>query len=54
LRRHAHALAIDFDLDRPRPVAVATGSFSAQELRDSGAEVVFEDLSDTEAFLKLL
>jgi hypothetical protein len=25
-----------------------------QELRDSGAEIVFEDLSDTEAFLKLL
>ena len=37
-----------------RPVAVATGSFSARELRDSGAEIVFEDLSDTEAFLKLL
>ena len=37
-----------------RPVGVATGPFSVQQLRDSGAEIVFEDLSDTDAFLKLL
>jgi phosphoglycolate phosphatase len=37
-----------------RPIGVATGPFSAQELRASGAEIVFEDLSDTGAFLKLL
>jgi phosphoglycolate phosphatase len=37
-----------------RPVGVATGSFSVQQLRESGAEDVFEDLSDTAAFLKLL
>ena len=37
-----------------RPVGVATGSFSVQQLRDSGAETVFENLSDTESFLKLL
>jgi phosphoglycolate phosphatase len=37
-----------------RPVGVATGSFSAQQLRESGAETVFEDLSDTNAFLNLL
>ena len=37
-----------------RPVGVATGSFSAQQLRDCGARIVFEDLSDTNAFLKLL
>ena len=37
-----------------RPVGVATGLFSLQQLRDSGAETVFEDLSDTDAFLKLL
>ena len=37
-----------------RPVGVATGSFSVQQLRESGAETVFEDLSDTDAFLKLL
>ena len=37
-----------------RPVGVATGSFCVQQLRDSGAETVFEDLSDTESFLKLL
>ena len=37
-----------------RPVGVATGSFSTRQLRDSGAETVFEDLSDTDAFLKLL
>jgi phosphoglycolate phosphatase-like HAD superfamily hydrolase len=37
-----------------RPVGVATGPFSAEELRASGAEIVFEDLSDTGAFLELL
>ena len=37
-----------------RPVGVATGSFSVRQLRDSGAETVFEDLGDTDAFLKLL
>ena len=37
-----------------RPVGVATGPFSVEQLRESGAEVVFEDLSDTEAFLKLM
>jgi len=36
------------------PVAVATGGFSVQDLRKSGAEIVFEDLSDTKAFLDLL
>ena len=36
------------------PVGVATGPFSADQLRDSGAAVVFEDLSDTEAFVQLL
>jgi phosphoglycolate phosphatase-like HAD superfamily hydrolase len=35
-------------------VAVATGSSSVAELRESGAEHVFEDLSDTEAFLRLI
>jgi phosphoglycolate phosphatase-like HAD superfamily hydrolase len=37
-----------------RSVGVATGSFSVQQLRDSGAETVFEDLSDSDSFLKLL
>jgi phosphoglycolate phosphatase-like HAD superfamily hydrolase len=36
------------------PVGVATGGFSVDQLRASGAEIVFEDLSDREAFLKLL
>jgi phosphoglycolate phosphatase len=35
-------------------VGVATGSFTAEALRDAGADVVFEDLSDTNAFLSLL
>lgn len=35
-------------------VAVATGSYSADQLRAAGAEIVFDDLSDTSAFLKLL
>jgi len=37
-----------------RAIGVATGPFSAQQLQDSGAAVVFHDLSDTEAFLALL
>ena len=36
------------------PVAVATGSYSVEQLRDSGAEIVFQDLSDTARFLQLL
>ena len=35
-------------------VGVATGSFTAEALRTAGADVVFDDLSDTEAFLRLL
>jgi phosphoglycolate phosphatase len=37
-----------------RPIGVATGPFTTQQLQDSGAAVVFDDLSDTEAFLALL
>ena len=37
-----------------RAIAVATGSFSAEQLRNSGAHEVFHDLSDTGAFLALL
>ena len=37
-----------------RSVAVATGSDDVETLRKSGADVVFEDLHDTGAFLKLL
>jgi phosphoglycolate phosphatase-like HAD superfamily hydrolase len=37
-----------------RAVGVATGPFSEQQLRDSGAEIVFRDLSDTKAFLAVL
>ena len=36
------------------PVAVATGSYSVEQLRETGAEIVFEDLSDTNRFLGLL
>ena len=36
------------------PVGVATGGFRVDQLRASGAEIVFEDLSDTGAFLTLL
>jgi phosphoglycolate phosphatase-like HAD superfamily hydrolase len=35
-------------------VAVATGGYSVDRLRETGADYVFRDLSDTEAFLKLL
>ena len=36
------------------PVGVATGGFTAEQLRDTGAAVVFQDLRDTDAFLQLL
>ena len=35
-------------------VAVATGSFTVDALQTAGADVVFKDLSDTQAFLTLL
>jgi phosphoglycolate phosphatase-like HAD superfamily hydrolase len=37
-----------------RSVAVATGPSDAETLRRSGADVVFGDLSDTSAFLRLI
>ena len=37
-----------------RAVGVATGLYSAEQLRERGADIVFEDLSDTERFLELL
>jgi phosphoglycolate phosphatase len=36
------------------PIAVATGSYSMEQLRAAGADIVFRDLSDTRAFLNLL
>ena len=36
------------------PVAVATGHHTVEQLRESGAEIVFKDLSDTPAFVRLL
>ena len=36
------------------PVGVATGGFTVDQLRASGAEIAFKDLSDTSAFLQLL
>jgi phosphoglycolate phosphatase-like HAD superfamily hydrolase len=36
------------------PVGVATGGFSVAHLRASGADIVFQDLSATQEFLKLL
>jgi phosphoglycolate phosphatase len=35
-------------------VGVATGGFTVDELRGAGADVVFEELSDRDAFLRLL
>jgi phosphoglycolate phosphatase-like HAD superfamily hydrolase len=37
-----------------RAVAVATGSYSLEQLRECGADVVLEDLTDTDALLRLL
>jgi phosphoglycolate phosphatase len=47
------------DVDCARPygafsIAVATGPYSSEALSAAGADVVFEDLSDTEAFLSVL
>jgi hypothetical protein len=36
------------------PVGVATGSFTVAQLRDAGAGTVFEDLSATREFLRIL
>ena len=36
------------------PIAVATGQFTIDQLRQSGANRLFHDLSDTKAFLSLL
>ena len=36
------------------PVAVATGGYTVDQLRESGADIVFEDLRDTAAFLRIL
>jgi phosphoglycolate phosphatase-like HAD superfamily hydrolase len=36
------------------PIGVATGSFSVADLRASGADIVFADLSDTAAFLNVI
>ena len=36
------------------PIAVATGTFTVDQLRASGAEIVFEDLSDSDAVLRVI
>ena len=36
------------------PVAVATGNYTVQQLRGSGASIVLEDLSDTDGFVRLI
>lgn len=36
------------------PVGVATGGYTVGQLRESGAEIVFDDLTDSEAFIALL
>jgi phosphoglycolate phosphatase len=36
------------------PIAVATGGYTTEQLRGSGADIVFEDLSDLDAFCALL
>jgi len=36
------------------PVGVATGGYSVDDLRAAGAEIVYQDLSENDAFLRLL
>lgn len=36
------------------PIAVATGNFSADQLRESGASLVFGDLAETDAVLRVI
>jgi len=37
-----------------KAIAVATGSFSAEQLRECGADAVFTDLAHPKAFFDLL
>jgi phosphoglycolate phosphatase-like HAD superfamily hydrolase len=36
------------------PVAVATGSFTVDQLREAGADIVFDTLGETDAFVRLM
>jgi phosphoglycolate phosphatase len=36
------------------PIGVATGGYTVEDLRETGAEIVFADLRDTDAFIALL
>ncbi len=36
------------------PVGVATGGFTVEQLRESGAEIVFQDLGNAEEFLRMI
>jgi phosphoglycolate phosphatase-like HAD superfamily hydrolase len=36
------------------PVAVATGTYSVDQLRETGAPIVLNDLSDTDAFVRII
>jgi phosphoglycolate phosphatase-like HAD superfamily hydrolase len=36
------------------PIGVATGGFTSDQLRESGADIVYENLADSAAFLKVL
>jgi phosphoglycolate phosphatase-like HAD superfamily hydrolase len=36
------------------PIAVATGSYTVDQLRNTGAAIVLDDLSDTDAVMKLI
>jgi phosphoglycolate phosphatase-like HAD superfamily hydrolase len=36
------------------PIAVATGSYSVEQLRETGARIVLQDLSDTPAVMQLI
>ena len=51
-RLNAASQIIAADLDYARSLAVATGSYDAEALRASGADVVLEDLSDVQTVLE--
>lgn len=36
------------------PIAVATGSYTVEQMRETGSEIVLDDLSDTAAFLEIV
>ena len=53
-RRHAERRRVRETPSAPMPIAVATGTYSVDALRATGAPIVLEDLSDTDGFVRMI